>query len=287
MADSIKTNTDKNYPTKERGDPSGHRLSDTTTHIMGPNSAVLYDFRSGKIIEPNRAGLYSPQTPPLIHPRQNPPLAAEYFRQDRGPLVSFDNGVSQGATGKEPLNKDGACAIARFQGGHTYKFYIDSWREAKRAYRVIFDYLVVYHYITYVEHFDLSYESFVRNLNQLKKTFNRMTRLPAKAKVLWPGSKKADLVPFLQTHYGKYLGNGLTMAWIWQHDRPLYHAIHYAKKVHKFPEDIVIPSERDAMKDAVRKFIAAGEADLAGASLTPKERRAVARKVRRSVSVDM
>jgi hypothetical protein len=92
----------------------------------------------------------------------------------------------------------------------------------------------------------------------------------------WPGLRHANLVQFLEIHYGKYIGNGLTMEHIKKTDLELYRTIYYYKKHNKLPFEI--PARPQILATKLEKFWHGGKD-----ALTPQERGAVTKKLERPI----
>lgn len=120
--------------------------------------------------------------------------------------------------------------------------------------------------------------SYIKKHNKYNIPMNRGNTeidLPEKPPVLWPGARRADLVQFLEDNYRDYIGLGLTLKWIKQHDPRLYKSIeNHKQRVGPLPFDI--PSQGDRLTAAIEKLRTAGSE-----TLTPKERTAVGRKAQR------
>jgi hypothetical protein len=121
-------------------------------------------------------------------------------------------------------------------------------------------------------------------MNYVTKDFKHI-KLPYQPKRKWTGARgsgkpfKEALEDFISEVYGEFIGNGLTLAYIYEKDHALYAAIntYQTRFKQKIPFDI--PSERELVD---RRFAKAVEEGLP--SLARTERRSVAAKLRRDRS---
>jgi hypothetical protein len=208
-------------------------------------------------------------TPSLIVPE-------EYFSKDRGPVGTID-------TRNDPTDLVRRFVTVIFLSGDNIPLPVISVRQAFQTHNLLVEYIGKFGYVSHIMHYGVEFGNFRKTLDDLKSDVRLISavnslpvELPKEAPAKWPGARRADLVGFLTTTYGPYIGKGLTMAHIKGLDEPLYWAIHYAKKTHSLPPELELPSRPQLLRQTLQKFFKEGEA-----ALTAHERTAVARKAKR------